>query len=105
MQEEISQPKVLIIGGGIANFTDIAATFYGIIDALRDQAAALIKHRVSIWVRRGGPNCQVRERAACVLPPPGLPLLSSLSPVSLHTHTLTHSLTHSLAPALLHLWL
>ena len=41
MQEEISQPKVLIIGGGIANFTDIAATFYGIIDALRDQAAAL----------------------------------------------------------------
>jgi ATP citrate (pro-S)-lyase len=67
-QEEIALPKVLIIGGGIANFTDIAATFYGIIDALRDYSATLIKHRVSIWVRRGGPNCQARPLVPrCVL--------------------------------------
>jgi ATP citrate (pro-S)-lyase len=52
---------VLIIGGGIANFTDVAATFHGIIDALKEFRDVLVKHRVSIWVRRGGPNCQVRE--------------------------------------------
>lgn len=48
--------KVLIIGGGIANFTDVAKTFRGIMRALRGFAAQLRAHRVSIWVRRGGPN-------------------------------------------------
>jgi len=50
--------KVLIIGGGIANFTDIAATFKGIVHALKDYAAELKRHSVAIWVRRGGPNYQ-----------------------------------------------
>ncbi len=59
MQDVIEAPKVLIIGGGIANFTDVAATFHGIIDALRDNIELLHAHRVTIWVRRGGPNCQV----------------------------------------------
>jgi len=48
--------KVLIVGGGIANFTDVAKTFRGIMRALRGFAAQLRAHRVSIWVRRGGPN-------------------------------------------------
>ena len=30
------RPKILIIGGGIANFTDVAKTFDGIIKALED---------------------------------------------------------------------
>jgi hypothetical protein len=30
--------RALLIGGGIANFTDVAATFKGIITALREQA-------------------------------------------------------------------
>ena len=30
-----SDGKVLIIGGGIANFTDVAATFKGLIKAIR----------------------------------------------------------------------
>jgi ATP citrate (pro-S)-lyase len=51
--------KVLIIGGGIANFTDIAATFKGIIRALTDYVDALKTHKVKIYVRRGGPNYQV----------------------------------------------
>jgi len=50
--------KVLIIGGGIANFTDVAKTFTGIIRALREASAMLHEHNVSIWVRRGGPNYQ-----------------------------------------------
>lgn len=45
--------KVLFIGGGIANFTNVASTFRGIIRALRDFQAALRNHKVQIWVRRG----------------------------------------------------
>ncbi|KAF4126350.1 ATP citrate (pro-S)-lyase [Geosmithia morbida] len=50
--------KVLFIGGGIANFTNVASTFKGVIRALRDYAAQLIEHNVKIWVRRAGPNYQ-----------------------------------------------
>lgn len=50
--------KVLFIGGGIANFTNVAATFKGVIRALRDVAPALNEHKVQIWVRRAGPNYQ-----------------------------------------------
>lgn len=48
--------KVLIIGGGIANFTDVAKTFAGIIQALTEFKEKLIKNKVKIYVRRGGPN-------------------------------------------------
>lgn len=50
--------KVLITGGGIANFTNVAATFSGIIKALREFQPRLIEHNVSIFVRRAGPNYQ-----------------------------------------------
>lgn len=50
--------KVLFIGGGIANFTNVAATFKGVIRALREVAPMLIEHKVNIWVRRAGPNYQ-----------------------------------------------
>jgi len=50
--------KVLIIGGGIANFTDVAKTFKGIVRALKEYTPKLIKGNVKIWVRRGGPNFQ-----------------------------------------------
>ncbi|MCJ1327086.1 glutathione synthetase ATP-binding domain-like protein [Thelotrema lepadinum] len=50
--------KVLFIGGGIANFTNVASTFKGVIRALRSVSAALIEHKVQIWVRRAGPNYQ-----------------------------------------------
>ena len=48
--------KVLLIGGGIANFTDVANTFKGIIRALREYKERLQEHGVKIYVRRGGPN-------------------------------------------------
>ncbi|XP_065369896.1 ATP-citrate synthase isoform X2 [Calliphora vicina] len=50
--------KILITGGGIANFTNVAATFRGIITALREFQPKLVEHNVSIFVRRAGPNYQ-----------------------------------------------
>jgi len=50
--------KVLIVGGGIANFTNVASTFGGIIQALKAFAPQLRAHRVQVYVRRGGPNYQ-----------------------------------------------
>ena len=55
--------KVLIIGGGIANFTNVATTFKGIIRALREFRPLLIERKVRIFVRRAGPNWQEGLRA------------------------------------------
>lgn len=81
------QKRALLIGGGIANFTDVAATFNGIIRALREKVglcstfkliiylvpvvcaqrvillfdskeSKLKAARMHIYVRRGGPNYQ-----------------------------------------------
>ncbi len=48
--------KVLIIGGAIANFTDVAKTFTGIIQAFENYADKMKEIGVSVFVRRGGPN-------------------------------------------------
>jgi len=48
--------KVLIIGGGIANFTNVAATFKGIIRAMGEKKEDFKRHKVRVFVRRGGPN-------------------------------------------------
>ena len=50
------QGKVLLIGGGIANFTDVAATFNGIATALTEFKHKLREVGAKIYVRRGGPN-------------------------------------------------
>ena len=55
--------KILIIGGGIANFTNVAATFKGIIRALKQYQQKLAEHGVAIFVRRAGPNYQEGLRA------------------------------------------
>jgi len=52
------RPKYLLIGGGIANFTDVAKTFTGIVKALREYKKKLQDTNVKIYVRRGGPNYQ-----------------------------------------------
>ena len=56
MLKSKSKNKVLIIAGGVANFTDVQATFKGIIDSLSEYKAQLKKHKVEVYVRRGGPN-------------------------------------------------
>jgi len=48
--------KVLIIAGGVANFTDVAKTFTGIIRALSEVKTKLQAQEVKVFVRRGGPN-------------------------------------------------
>lgn len=48
--------RALIVGGGIANFTDVAATFKGIIQAIRERADQLKAAKMRLYVRRGGPN-------------------------------------------------
>lgn len=50
--------KIFIIGGGIANFTDVAVTFQGLIQALRAFREELRLHNIKIYVRRAGPNYQ-----------------------------------------------
>ncbi|KAJ3337312.1 citrate synthase [Gonapodya sp. JEL0774] len=50
--------KILLIGGGIANFTNVASTFKGIIRALNDYKGKLQDHGIKIFVRRAGPNFQ-----------------------------------------------
>lgn len=57
-REKHPDGKVLIIGGSIANFTNVAATFKGIVRAIKDYQDPLKEHEVTIFVRRGGPNYQ-----------------------------------------------
>ncbi len=48
--------KNVIVGGAIANFTDVKKTFGGIINAFRKAKTEGKLQGVKIWVRRGGPN-------------------------------------------------
>lgn len=57
-KEKHPDGKVLIIGGGIANFTNVAATFKGIVKALQQFQPLLVEHEIKIFVRRAGPNYQ-----------------------------------------------
>lgn len=57
-REKDPEGKILLIGGGIANFTDVAKTFTGIIKALKEYRQKLIDNKIKIYVRRGGPNYQ-----------------------------------------------
>jgi ATP-citrate lyase beta-subunit len=50
------RPKFLLVGGGIANFTDVAATFTGVIKAIEEFKDKLKNVNARIYVRRGGPN-------------------------------------------------
>jgi ATP-citrate lyase beta-subunit len=48
--------KHIIVGGAIANFTDVKKTFGGIIAGFRKAKSDGKLKGVKIWVRRGGPN-------------------------------------------------
>ncbi|MCO5608175.1 hypothetical protein L7F22_062381 [Adiantum nelumboides] len=50
--------RALIVGGGIANFTDVSATFGGIIRAMREKQKEMRDGKMGVFVRRGGPNWQ-----------------------------------------------
>jgi len=48
--------KNIIVGGAIANFTDVKKTFGGIINGFRKAKSEGKMKNVKIWVRRGGPR-------------------------------------------------
>jgi len=48
--------KNIIVGGAIANFTDVKKTFSGIIAGFRKAKAEGKLNGVKVWVRRGGPR-------------------------------------------------
>jgi ATP-citrate lyase beta-subunit len=48
--------KNIVVGGAIANFTDVKKTFGGIIAGFRKAKAEGKLNGVKIWVRRGGPR-------------------------------------------------
>ena len=56
MKYKHPEGKFLIIGGGIANFTDVAATFTGLIKALQEYADEIKENKIKILIRRAGPN-------------------------------------------------
>jgi ATP-citrate lyase beta-subunit len=51
--------KVVFIGGAVANFTDIANTFAGIIMALDEYHEKMAAQNIKIYVRRGGPRQEI----------------------------------------------
>lgn len=51
-----AEHKVLFIGGAVANFTDIAKTFAGVMQAINEVVDGLSEQHVKVFVRRGGPN-------------------------------------------------
>lgn len=48
--------KVLVIAGGVANFTDVTTTFKGVIDSCQQYLDEFKKQDVLVLVRRGGPR-------------------------------------------------
>jgi ATP-citrate lyase beta-subunit len=52
----LPQIKNIIVGGAIANFTDVKKTFGGIIAGFRKAKSEGKLNGVKIWVRRGGPR-------------------------------------------------
>lgn len=58
-REKDPKGKVLLIGGAIANFTDVANTFKGVVMALEEYQQKLRDANIRIYVRRGGPNYEL----------------------------------------------
>jgi succinyl-CoA synthetase beta subunit len=56
MLKSSASKKVLIVGGGVANFTDIRITFKGVIQALDEYKEKLQEQGIKVYVRRGGPK-------------------------------------------------
>jgi ATP-citrate lyase beta-subunit len=52
MLENKISGKYLIIAGAIANFTDIAITFAGIIDILEEKQEEILEQKIQILIRR-----------------------------------------------------
>ena len=56
LKSKNKKSKALVIAGGVANFTDVASTFKGVIRALDEVKGNLESRGLKVFVRRGGPN-------------------------------------------------
>jgi len=56
MLNSSAKKLTLLVGGGVANFTDIRTTFTGVVQALDKYVDKLRSRRIQIFVRRGGPH-------------------------------------------------
>jgi succinyl-CoA synthetase beta subunit len=56
LESTLDGPRAIVVAGGVANFTDVAKTFAGLIRALDEQKTELARAKVKVFVRRGGPN-------------------------------------------------
>lgn len=54
--ESTAKNKVILVAGGVANFTDVMATFQGIVDAFSEVIDTIKQQDIYVCVRRGGPN-------------------------------------------------
>jgi len=57
IQSQTNKQIYLILGGGISNFTDVGATFKGIINSITKYSQQICNKGIQILVRRGGINC------------------------------------------------
>ena len=105
-----SDSKVLIIGGGIANFTNVTTTFKGIIRALKEYKTPLISHQVKIYICRGGPNYQEGLKAMRLLGESlDVPIkvygpdthITTIVPLALGVTSKQSNPLHSIAPTLI----
>jgi ATP citrate (pro-S)-lyase len=62
-REKDPRGKIFIIGGGIANFTDVAATFTGLIKAIKSFQDDLKAHHVSNLKHVSCEQCMVVSRS------------------------------------------
>lgn len=58
MFASIAKRKVLVIAGGVANFTDISVTLKGVVESCSERIREFKDHEVFVVVRRGGPRQQ-----------------------------------------------
>lgn len=54
LKKSSKEKKVILIAGGVSNFTNVLLTFEGVVDAIKHNLDSLKDHHVSFIVRRGG---------------------------------------------------
>ena len=57
-REKDPQGKILIIGGAIASSNNVATTSKGIVTAFTEFKDKLVDNKITIFVRKAGPNYQ-----------------------------------------------
>ena len=77
VEQSSAAKKAVLIGGGIANFTDVSATLKGVCRAIEQHSSKLKRANVAFFVRRVGPNYKIGiENLKKTCEKAGLPITS-----------------------------